>query len=1166
MAGLVDSRELRRFIVRIDSADGVPLGTGFFAAPGWAITCAHVVGQRRTVKVVPADSHNDLGKTSWEVAARSELPPADWNSAFWPFPDLALLRADSDVEHLCPLLEPLDPTGDHYCHTWGYAQIEDGVSPHGSPGSFRFEGVDGSGFLQLKAGNVSPGLSGAPLVCPARRAIVGVVAVSRDRFSDAGGWATPISALTGGDGVPEPLAEHGIRILSTNSAAVGRYRREWNAVLPVDSPDVLDQPWARFIRGPRSVPSSLLRADFGVVPYLFHDAALTQAAKRCDLSNAAAPISITRVRAYGGAGKTRFAIELCKRLEPQGWVTGLWSGDPRVTRTPLPRLVVIDYAEEAQAAGLRDSLIAFVRHATALAPVHILLLTRTRTGQAADALTEIEKDAPARLRRVLDFTWDDPVADKPLTLRQRESLYIEAVSRFTDAWCPQAVRPHNADPRGTVPDLGNERYGIALDVLFEALADALALCGEGAATALTGGRGDSSPAERALTHEEKYWQITAPSTLRGSANLLRECVGLVTLAGARDRHEAESLLSIPDQLASPQAAQARRELSDWLSSMYHGPSLLNPLLPDRLGEALVSRAVRDQGYGSQLWIGRVLGLDSDSQVERCLDVLARLCGNDAVVADAAAAALSRAHKKLTARAEEQASGTSRLTGPGRSALTGALHRLLTPRFCALIRQQLTGSELRNLTYRRDLFLSFTKLADLALAARRPADSETLYRQSLQVAQELAAAEPANRTYRRDLFLAYTKLADLALAARRPANAETLYRQSLQVAAGTPDASYPRGHHGSHRHLLWAIDDEPDAGHPLDAIIVPTNRPPAHLRLAASLAASLGCPLVTLHSGPWTNARAAAERVAPGTDLIAIDVPEPRQLHLPDFRTSELLERGLFARQIDVSRKRNLALMLCQMLNWSRVAFVHDTITDLDPDDFGRAADGLSTYNAVGLEIGGFPNLSVVGHAFHDAGGDQQAWLGGGAIAVAANRDPSFFPEIYRDDWLFLVDTVKNLQPVASTGRVAQYPYDPFRGSAQARTQALGDFLAEGIYWLLDLGQPVAKADVDHWSRYLTIRLQFIERVSGMVIRQDISAAEKGRRIEALKGSMGRLARINPEFCDLYIRAWAHDREQWRRHLLDLPTNLEIEQALRRLARPGAGELIWRRRPGRLPNH
>src|ERR1700683_1220504 len=102
MAGQVDSRQLRRVEVRVDTTGGEIRGTGFFAAPGWVITCAHVVEGVSDAVVVPADHRVDAGGVRWQVAARSM--PAAGGGALWPFPDLALLRADSEVDHLCPLL------------------------------------------------------------------------------------------------------------------------------------------------------------------------------------------------------------------------------------------------------------------------------------------------------------------------------------------------------------------------------------------------------------------------------------------------------------------------------------------------------------------------------------------------------------------------------------------------------------------------------------------------------------------------------------------------------------------------------------------------------------------------------------------------------------------------------------------------------------------------------------------------------------------------------------------------------------------------------------------------------------------------------------------------------------------------------------------------------
>jgi hypothetical protein len=360
------------------------------------------------------------------------------------------------------------------------------------------------------------------------------------------------------------------------------------------------------------------------------------------------------------------------------------------------------------------------------------------------------------------------------------------------------------------------------------------------------------------------------------------------------------------------------------------------------------------------------------------------------------------------------------------------------------------------------------------------------------------------------------------------------------------------HHGSHRNLLWSGDRiQPK---PIDAIIVPTVRTPAYLAPAADLAESLGCALLTLHSRQWTSADKAAQRLPRSVDLIAIDVPDASQLRLPRWCTSQMLT-GDFARLrplSDLSTKRNLGLVVSRLLGWSRVMFLDDDITALNPEDVRRASGLLDTHNAVGLHVCGFHDHSVVCHAYRDAGGGQQSFIGGGALVTQVRRTRSFFPEIYNDDWFFVLDGDKGLQPVAVTGRVDQYPYDPFRTPDRARAEEFGDVLAEGIYWLLDQGLSIDDADQAHWTAFLAKRRQFIERVLRMVAADGtLDPAERVRRTDALRGSLGRLARIKPDLCVQYLQAWKSDQKAWRRHIDKLPAGLEREPALAMLTRGGA---------------
>jgi hypothetical protein len=373
------------------------------------------------------------------------------------------------------------------------------------------------------------------------------------------------------------------------------------------------------------------------------------------------------------------------------------------------------------------------------------------------------------------------------------------------------------------------------------------------------------------------------------------------------------------------------------------------------------------------------------------------------------------------------------------------------------------------------------------------------------------------------------------------------------------------HHGSHRNLLWTGDHVRPAS--IDAIIVPTIRPPAYLADAATLAQALSCPLLTLHSKQWTSAAVAARRMHTSVDLIAIDVPDPRQLNLPATATSRLLT-GEFRRlrpSSDLSIKRNLGLALGRLLGWSRVLFLDDDITKLDPDDVRTASGLLDTYDAVGLHVGGFHDHSVVCHAYRDAGGGQHSFIGGGALVAQTSRTPSFFPEIYNDDWFYLLDGGKGIRPAAVTGRVEQYPYDPFRSPDRARAEEFGDVLAEGMYWLLDQGLSISDADREHWTEFLEHRRLFILRVRDMVGADGkLDPAERARRLDALRGSLGRLARITPELCVRYLHAWKADQRSWRRHIEMLSPVMNRATAISMLTRPETQPLDYRiggRNPG-----
>jgi hypothetical protein len=350
---------------------------------------------------------------------------------------------------------------------------------------------------------------------------------------------------------------------------------------------------------------------------------------------------------------------------------------------------------------------------------------------------------------------------------------------------------------------------------------------------------------------------------------------------------------------------------------------------------------------------------------------------------------------------------------------------------------------------------------------------------------------------------------------------------LTAATAPAEGLRTPNHHGSHSHLL--ATETPSTTTAVDAIVVPTGRQIPYLASAIALAEHHRCTLVLLCSMRSSAYKASRMARAAGVDVLAIDMADVPANVLPSFRTTTLLDQTKFQRRTDTSEKRNLGLLLARAIGWERIVFLDDDIKVPDPDDLGRAVSLLGPHASVGLAIDpvdGFPDNSTVCHAYRDAGGDQDSFIGGGALAIGTESLDSFFPKIYNEDWFFLFND-NGLRPSARTGKVIQQPYDPYRDPMRARSEELGDTLAEGVMWLMDNNQQLADANRAFWESFLLNRRRFLDEVLDMVDRAPLAPDLRGRMIESLKASRGRNWVIDPELCVSFMKNWLADRETWR---------------------------------------
>jgi hypothetical protein len=351
---------------------------------------------------------------------------------------------------------------------------------------------------------------------------------------------------------------------------------------------------------------------------------------------------------------------------------------------------------------------------------------------------------------------------------------------------------------------------------------------------------------------------------------------------------------------------------------------------------------------------------------------------------------------------------------------------------------------------------------------------------------------------------------------------------------------------SHPRLLTPVERDEAPTEPIAAIIVPTFRPAAHLDHIREVADHLRCRLLVLCSG-GAKATEVIAACAPGATLTyAIDIPWPRSDRLDPFDTTKVRGAALGPHQRDTGLKRNLGLLLARSNGWERIVFIDDDIIVPNPDDLRRAAALTDRYDVVGLHNIGFPDNSVVFHARRHVHDEQGTFIGGGAMALSPNRVNTFFPEIYNEDWLFLIDDDRLLS-VATIGYVTQEAYDPYDDPGRADREEFGDCLAEGLFSLLDQTGSIGEADnVEYWRRFTGDRDRLIASIVGRIPSAGVPVEVRPRMTASLDAARDRLHRMDPSDFTGYLHAWREDRRRWLDRLDSCPRTDSVEDAAEEL--------------------
>jgi tetratricopeptide (TPR) repeat protein len=103
-----------------------------------------------------------------------------------------------------------------------------------------------------------------------------------------------------------------------------------------------------------------------------------------------------------------------------------------------------------------------------------------------------------------------------------------------------------------------------------------------------------------------------------------------------------------------------------------------------------------------------------------------------------------------------------------------------------ITKRLTDADPQNLTWQRDLAVSYNRIGTLYAAQGKPDEAEKAFHQALTITKRLTKADPQNLTWQRDLAFSYSQIGDRYAAQGKPKKAEANLRAANECWAKIAD--------------------------------------------------------------------------------------------------------------------------------------------------------------------------------------------------------------------------------------------------------------------------------------------------------------------------------------------------------------------------------------------
>jgi hypothetical protein len=345
---------------------------------------------------------------------------------------------------------------------------------------------------------------------------------------------------------------------------------------------------------------------------------------------------------------------------------------------------------------------------------------------------------------------------------------------------------------------------------------------------------------------------------------------------------------------------------------------------------------------------------------------------------------------------------------------------------------------------------------------------------------------------------------------------------------------------------------------VDAILVPTFRSAEQIKCAVDLASQARCELLLLYTDDFPSELPDVLAGLKRGQAVPLALrSELRNPHLLDLG-ADLPQSFASKAALDISRKRNLGLLIGRMRGWTRMLLLDDDIRQLTIEKLSAAAALLDEYPVVGLQVSKFPDASVVGHARRRNGRRQEPFVSGGSLLLDPHQISGYFPAIYHEDWLCTINHLRAGE-VAIGGMVKQKSCNPFASPERAKNEEFGDILAAGLLWLVykrkktNAADPVAaESEADYWreatmpsfwARLLDERIVLLKEVAEDLETQYPDDKLAHRTLAIAQERCGELT--VDEFVEV-TKKWMSNLDLWRERVSRLPRVDSVEKALAEL--------------------